>query len=686
MTPEPEPPVAPQREHVREIHGTTKADPWFWLRDKDDPQTVEYLNAENTYADALLAPLDDLADTLFTEIKGRINETDISVPVKKGPWWYMSRTVEGEQYQIHVRQADVDGAPSGDDLVLLDENAEAGESDYFALGDLLVSPDHNLLAFTTDLDGDEQYDLFILDLSTGQLSNDRIGGLTYGLAWSRDSTTIFYTLADDMQRADRVLRHRLGSDSKSDEVVHHEPDERFWVGLAATRSERFIVINSDSKTTSEVWVVDADNPDSPARIIEPRRDGHEYRIEHHDERFLVLSNEDAPDFRLFETPIEAPGRSNWVELLAHEPGVRLDDVDAYARHLVITRRRANVPQVTVWHLESDSKVDVEFAEPIFETGGGSNVEWDTNRYRFGYTSMVTPSSVFDLDVVTGEQKLLKQQEVVGGHDPSRYVTTRLMAPAGDSTLVPVSVVRHVDTPVDGTAPALVYAYGSYETILPAGFSSARLSLLDRGFVFAMAHVRGGGELGRDWYDQGRMAHKQNTFGDTIAVVDHLGQSGWADPSRIVVRGGSAGGLLVGAVLNQAPAKLAAAVAEVPFVDNVNTMLDASLPLTITEYDEWGNPQEPEAFDYMSTYSPYENVAKIDYPPIYMTAGLNDPRVSYWEPAKWLAKLRVSATGRRRFVLRTEMGAGHGGASGRYDSWRDEAKILAFVLDAVGISE
>ena len=664
------------------MHGTTVEDPWFWLRDRDDPATIAYLRAENDHADRLLAPLAPLAETIFEEIKGRINQTDMSVPVRKGPWWYLSRTREGAQYGIHVRQADAAGAPDGVDQLLFDENVAAGESDYFSLGDMAVSPDHRLLAVTTDHDGDEQYELRIIDLETGATLEDRIDGLTYGLAWSADSSAVFYTLADDMQRADRVLLHRLGTDPADDVVVHHETDDRYWVGLGATRSEQYVVISSDSKTTSEARVVDATDPTSPAIVIEPRREGHEYRVEHHGDRFLILSNDDAPDFALFETPIDRPGRANWTELLPHEPGVRLDDVDAYDRHLVITRRRDNVPQVSVWMLDTEERFDLEFPETVFETGGVSNVDWMSRRYRYGYTSMVTPNSVFEIDIDTREVTLLKQQEVVGGHDPSDYVSERLMAPADDGTLVPVSVVRHRDTPVDGTAAAVVYAYGSYETIMPSGFSVARLSLLDRGLVFALAHVRGGGELGRAWYDDGKMEHKHHSFSDTVAVVDHLAATGWAHPDRMVVRGGSAGGLLVGAVLNMAPEKLAGAVAEVPFVDNVNTMLDPSLPLTITEYDEWGNPEEPDAYGWMTAYSPYENVAAIDYPPVYATAGLNDPRVSYWEPAKWIAKLRATATGRQRFVLKTEMGAGHGGPSGRYDAWRDEAGILAFVLDCV----
>ncbi len=682
----PDPPTAPRRRHTREIHGVATEDPWFWLRDREDPDTIAYLEAENAYADAMFEPLGELSERLFEEIKGRVKETDMSVPVRKGSWWYVGRTEEGKQYAIHTRRADVDGAPSDEELVLLDENELAGDSDYLAVGDLLVSPDHQLLAYTCDFDGDEKYQLRIIDLSTGEMFDDRVEDLTYGLAWSADSSTIFYTLADDMQRSDRVVRHRLGSPVSDDVVVFHETDDRFWVGLGATRSESFIVMSSESRTTSEVRVVDATDPTSAARIIEPRSQGHEYRVEHHAERFLILSNLDAPDFRLFETPVDDSAMTNWTELIAHEPGVRLDDVDAFADHLVVTRRRDNVPQISVWHLGDGSITDLEFPEPIFETGGSANVEWHTPKYRFGYASMVTPSSIYEHDVVTGERILLKQQEVVGGYEPDRYVTERLMAEAADGTRVPLSVVRHKDTPTDGTAPCVLYGYGSYEVIMPASFSSNRLSLIDRGVVFAMSHVRGGGEMGRAWYDNGRLGNKINSFTDLLSAADRLVEAGWADPDRIVIRGGSAGGLLVGGVLNMAPEKVAGVVAEVPFVDNVNTMLDPSLPLTIGEYEEWGNPEEAEAFEWLMQYSPYENVEAVDYPPIYATAGLNDPRVSYWEPAKWIAKLRNTAVGRRRFLLKTEMGAGHGGPSGRYDAWRDEARIQAFILEVFGLAD
>lgn len=682
----PEPPIAPTKPHVREVHGQNTDDPWFWLRDQNDPDTIAYLEAENAYADEALSHLDDLTERLFEEIKGRVKQTDMSVPVRKGPWWYVGRTEEGKQYAIHTRRPDEADQPGDDEQIILDENELAGDSDYLAVGDLVVSPDHRLLAYTFDFDGDEKYELRIVDLETGQTLADTATELTYGLAWSSDSSTIFYTLADEMQRSDRVVRHVLGTPADDDEVVFHESDDRFWVGIGATRSEQFIVISSESKTTSDVRVIDATDPKSEPILIEPRQAGHEYKIEHQGDRFLILSNLEAPDFRLFEAPVESPGMSSWTEILPHEPGVRLDDIDAFAEHVVVTRRRNNVPQVSVWRNGDSALSDFEFPEPTFEVGGSSNVDYHSNRYRFGYTSMVTPGSVFEQALDSGHRVLLKQQEVLGGFSSADYTTERLWAQAPDSTLVPISVVRHCDTPVDGTAPCLLYGYGSYEVILPAGFSTNRLSLLDRGVVFAMVHVRGGGELGRAWYDNGRLANKINSFTDTIAAIDHLENTGWAAPGRIVIRGGSAGGLLVGGVMNMIPDRLAGVIAEVPFVDNVNTMLDPTLPLTIGEYEEWGNPEELEAFGWLSEYSPYENVSQVDYPPVYATAGLNDPRVSYWEPAKWVAKLRATAVGRRHFVLKTEMGAGHGGPSGRYDAWRDEARIQAFVLDVLGLAD
>jgi oligopeptidase B len=680
----PHPPRASQRNHVRSAHGSTLDDPWFWLRDREDEDVLSYLAEENEYTQALVSAWGDLPNRLFEEIRSRIQETDMSVPVKKGPWWYQARTEEGAQYPIHVRRADADGEPQGPEVVLLDENSLAGDSPYLAVGDLAVSPDHALMAYSVDLDGDEYYELRVRDLATGEEREDVVPDVSYGVVWANDNATFYYLLTDDTHRPHRVMRHTLGADPSEDELVFEELDPQFWVGLGSTRSEQFVVIATESSTTSEMHLLDADEPRATPRVVMPRSHGHEYRIEHHGDRLLIMTNDNAPDFRLVETPLSSPSRDNWSELVPAQDGVRLNDVDAFDGFLVITSRHNNVPRLSVHDLSTGEQHDIEFSDEIFEAAGGANAEFEATTYRFGYTSMTAPSAVFEYDLVARTRRLLKRQAVLGNFDETNYRTARDWATSPDGTQVPVSIVWHKDTALDGSAPGLLYGYGSYEIIMPASFSSARLSLLDRGFVFAIAHVRGGGELGRAWYDGARYAKKANTFVDFIAVAEHLATRQWIDADKLVCRGGSAGGLLVGAVLNMRPDLFAAAVAEVPFVDNVNTMLDASLPLTVNEYDEWGNPEDPAIFDAMRAYSPYENVRAEPYPALYVTAGLNDPRVQYWEPAKWVAKLRTMSTSDTPIMLKTEMGAGHGGPSGRYDAWRDEAETLAFVLNAVGI--
>ena len=676
--------MAPRRPHVRRIHGTETPDPWYWLRDRDDPATIAYLEAENAWADSVLSPQAGLRERIFSEIRDRTQETDMSVPVAKDGWWYAVRTEEGRQYPIHVRSRDLDGAPGPEEQVILDENVLAEGHEYFSLGSMAVSPDHRLVAYTVDTAGSERYELRIRDLESGRDLPDRLEGLGYGLAWSADSSVVFCTLVDEAWRPDRVVRHRIGNVTNPDspEVILTERDERFWLDVGTTLSDEWIVITSGSKMTTEVHVIEASAPDAPPRLIEPRRHGHEYHVEHQGDRFVIMTNDDAPDFRLVEAPLHDSGMDNWTELIAHEPGARLENVEPFAGHMVITRMRAGVPQMTIWDLSDDSRRRIEFDEEVYDAGAGANVEYHSTTFRFSHTSMVSPPSVWSIDMDTMDRELLKRQPVLGDFDSGDYVTERRWATAPDGTEVPISTVRRRDTPLDGTAPALLYGYGAYEVSLPAGFSIPRLSLLDRGFVFAMAHVRGGGEMGRRWYEEGRLARKINTFTDFIACARHLVAEEVCHPDRLVIRGGSAGGLLIGAVLNMAPELFRAAVAEVPFVDVVNTMLDPTIPLTVAEYEEWGDPADPEVYRYMMEWSPYENVHPADYPAMLVTAGLNDPRVQYWEPAKWVAKLRDVGHGDRELVLHTEMGAGHRGPSGRYDAWRDEARVLAFAVSAV----
>ena len=673
-------PVAEERPHLREVHGTALEDPWFWLRDREDPAVIDLLDAENRATDAATAHLADLRAVLFDEIRSRVNETDQSVPVPNGPWEYQTRTFEGLQYPVHVRRPRGGGDDS--EVILLDENALAEGHEYFALGDFTVSPDHRRIAYTTDTDGDEQYDLTVVDLASGQVIDHNLTGLGYGLAWADDNVTLFAVLLDPAQRPDRVVRHQVGASADDLVVVFAEEDERFWVGVGTTRSERFVVIGSESKTTSEQWLIEAADPTMPARVVAPRHEGVEYRIAHQNDRLLIVTNLDAVDFRLMEAPVDDPGTDNWVELIPHRPGTRLEGVDAFAEFMVLSELREATPHLEVVD-HSGTAVDIATPDEVYDIGPAANAEYHTDRFRFGYASMVTPPSVIDYEVATGTQRVLKQLDVLGDTDLSVYRTARQWASAPDGTRVPISLVWRADR-VAGPAPCLLYGYGSYEVVIPASFSSARLSLLDRGVVFAVAHIRGGGELGRGWYEQGRLEHKHHTFSDFAACAEHLFDAGIAARGRVVARGASAGGLLMGVMVNEHPDLFAGVVAEVPFVDNVNTMLDDTIPLTVTEYDEWGNPNHADAFEWMSAYGPYENVTAADHPALLVTAGLNDPRVQYWEPAKWVQKLRSVSTSGRPILLKTEMGAGHGGPSGRYDAWRDEAFVQAWILDVLGL--
>jgi oligopeptidase B len=682
MPDEPRPPAAKRVPSVRTLHGEEVVDEYAWLLDRDDPDTVAYLEAENAYTEASMAHLGDLKERLFQEIKGRVQETDLSVPSRKGPWWYYTRTVEGLQYPIFCRRS----TPEDDDdeQVLLDGNELAGDSPYFALGTFEVSPDHGLLAYSTDFDGDETYTLRFKDLETGELLPDEIPNTYYGTAWSADASVFFYTTLDDAKRPYRLWRHRLGTPLADDELVHEEKDERFYASVDLSRSERFVIFHLGSAVTSEVWVLPSDDPLAEFSVVEPRRQGVEYSVEHQGERFLVLTNDDAENFRLVEAPVSAPGRDNWVDVLAHRPDTRLDHVDAFAGRLVVHFRRDGLTGLRVIRTPDGETHDIEFPEPVYTVGPGANPEYDTPTFRLNYTSLVTPASVFDYDVKGRELTLRKQQPVLGGYDPSQYESHREWAVAEDGTRIPISLVHRRGVARDGTAPGMLYGYGSYEASMDPAFRVTRLPLLDRGFVYAIAHIRGGGEMGRRWYEDGKLLAKVNTFTDFVASARHLIEQGYTSADRLAIRGGSAGGLLMGAVANLAPDTFRAVVAEVPFVDALNTICDPSLPLTVMEWEEWGNPlEDPDIYRCMRSYSPYENIANRGYPAILATAGLNDPRVGYHEPAKWVARLRATKTDDNLLLLKTEMGAGHGGPSGRYDAWRDEAFVLAFVVDVVG---
>jgi oligopeptidase B len=682
--PSPTPPVAEQRPVVHELHGDRRVDEYAWLRERNDPAVIAHLDAENAYTDAVTAPAAELRGRLYDEIVGRIQQTDESAPVPQGPWLYSLRTEEGRQYPILCRRPR-SGEGDGEVQAILDQNLLAEGHDYLRVGDAAVSPDQRLLAYTVDVNGSELFRLRIRDLETGRDLDDDVERVYYSLAWASDNQTVLYTRPDDAMRPWQVWRHRVGTPAESDTLVLQEDDDRFFADVSRTRSGALLLISLGSKVTSEVWMLDAAQPDAGARIVAPRRQGHEYSVDHHDDDLYIVSNDGAVNFRLMRAPLASPGQEHWRELIPHRADVKLDGIDLFAQHLVLYERAGGMRRITVGSVDATDTQVVAQPESVYVASPGSNREWDTDVLRFDYSSLVTPPSAIDYDMRTRSRTVVKEQPVLGGYDRSRYVTERLWATAPDGVQVPMSVVRRSDVPLDGSAPALLYGYGSYEISTEPSFSSSRLSLLDRGVVYAIAHIRGGGEMGRRWYDDGKLMHKRNTFTDFIACADHLVSSGYTSRDRLGIRGGSAGGLLIGAVMNLRPDLAAVALAHVPFVDVVTTMLDDTLPLTVTEYEEWGNPNEPEAYAYMRSYSPYDNVAAVDYPAVLATGGLNDPRVGFWEPAKWVARLRERGTGARPVLLQMEMGAGHGGPSGRYEAWRKEAYALAFLLDQLPLA-
>ncbi len=705
-TARPAAPVAKRVPIERTHHGDTFVDEYDWLRDKDSPEVTAYLEAENAYTEARTAHLEGLREQLFAEIKSRTKETDLSVPSRIGSYWYYGRSVEGKEYGISCRcpvgspddwtppELDVDTDVPGEE-VLLDSNELAEGHDFFSLGAASVSPDGTLLAFSTDTVGDERFLLQVKDLRTGELLPDQIPNTLHGATWDLAGTTLFYTTVDEAWRPDKIWRHSLGTDVSEDVLVYHEADERFWTSVGRTRSDKYLVIGSGSKLTTEYRVLEADDPTGDFRVVAPRRQGVEYSLEHAviggDDCFLVMHNDGGADnFALATTRVDATSHEQWSPLLEHDPAIRLEDVDAFAGHLVVSQRSHGLTQLRVITLDDHGLADdflIDFEHPIYTVGAAGNPEFAQPTIRLGYTTMATPPAVYDFDVATRELTLRKQTPVLGDFDPDAYEQHREWAEAEDGTMVPISIVCPKGTPRDSSTPMVLYGYGSYEASMDPWFTISRLSLLDRGIAFAVAHVRGGGEMGRHWYDEGKMLAKRNTFTDFIACARHLDKTGWTAADRLIAEGGSAGGLLMGAVANMAPDAFRGIVASVAFVDALTSILDPSLPLTVVEWEEWGNPlEDPAVYAYMKSYSPYENVEPRQYPAILAETSLHDTRVLYVEPAKWIAKLRATATGEQDFLLKTEMSAGHGGVSGRYNAWKDRAFSYAWIIDKLGRSE
>ncbi len=677
------PPVAKIEPKTTVILGDTLVDNYYWLREKTNPAVIQYLKDENAYTKSIMKPTRGMQKKLYREMLKRIKETDISVPVKIDSFYYYTRTVKGNQYPIYCRKK---GDLSAVEEILLDQNLLASGKKYCEIGEFKVSPDQNLLAFAVDFNGSEKYMLCVKDLNIGKILPDTIQDVYYGLEWANDNQTLFYTTLDTIMRPDKLWRHRLGVKPENDVLIFHEPDEMFYLGVAKTRSKAYLLLTLNSMITSEVHYLSADQPAGKFKLFHPRVTGVEYTIDHHGNTFYILTNEKAVNFRLLETPVAKPERRNWKEKIGHRLNVLLSGIDLFRDHLVVYERENGLEKILVENLSSSATHFVDFPEPVYTIDSDNNPDYNTRILRFKYTSLVTPRSVYDYDLENKTRELKKQDEVLGGYDPTQYQSERVFAIAPDGVRVPISLVYKNGLVKDGTHPLYLYGYGAYGYPNEPRFYSFRLSLLDRGFVFAIAHVRGGGEMGRPWYEDGKLLHKRNTFTDFIACAEYLIAKRYTATGHFVINGFSAGGLLMGAVINMRPDLFKIVVAEVPFVDLINTMLDRTIPLTVIEWEEWGNPNLDKYYAYMKSYSPYDNVAHKNYPYMMITAGLNDPRVAYWEPAKWTAKLRALKTDGNVLVLKTDMGKGHFSTTGRYDYLKEIAFEYAFIFDKLGIKE
>ncbi len=669
------PPIAKKLERLDTINGVVLKDDYYWLRERESEEVLDYLKAENKYTDDMTEHLKPLQDELYKEMVARINEDDASVPVKKGDYYYYSRMEKGKNYSINCRKK---GSLDAKEEIILDENILAEGKEYCRVGEMEVSPNHKLMAYAVDFSGSEEYDIYIKNLETGELLSDKIEKTAGSLVWANNNTTFFYTMLDETHRPYQMYRHDLGG--KTDKLVFEELDGMYFLYPYKEKNGKFIYAYLGSKVTTEMHFMDANNPDEGFKVLQPRRKGLEYSVANHGDDFYIVTNDNALNFKLMKTSVKTPGIEHWTEVLPHDANVLLSSVETFENHLVLYGRKGGFKHINVTDLRTNESHDITFPEPVYTYWSSDNPEFEGNTIRFTYSSMITPRTVYDYNLDTKKLDTKKVYEVKGGFEKSDYVVERLEATADDGTKIPISVAYKKGIKRDGSNPCYLYAYGSYGSSTEPYFSTIRVSLLDRGFVYAIAHIRGGSEMGRQWYEDGKFLKKKNTFTDFINCAEHLVKEKYTASDKLAIAGGSAGGLLMGAVVNMRPELFNTVVAHVPFVDVINTMLDETIPLTVVEYEEWGNPNDKTYFDYMLSYSPYDNVEAKDYPNILITAGLNDPRVQYWEPAKWTAKLRATKTDSNTLLLKTNMGAGHGGASGRYEALKEYAFEYAFVLD------
>lgn len=670
-------PRAEKRPVELTAHGDVRVDEYYWLRERENPEVLAYLEAENAYLESVMKPTETLQETLYEELVGRVKQDDATVPVRRGPYWYYTRYEDGKPYPIHCRKR---GSLDAPEEILLDVNRMAEGFGFYAVGTRAPSPDHTQLAYAIDDVGRRIYDIEVRTIATGEVVS-RITDVAGNLVWAEDGRHLFYARRDlETLRTNQIWRHEVGTDPSGDVLVFEEADETFSCRVSKTRSKRFLIITSSQTIEDEVRILDANDPLSAWRVVIPRERGHEYGVDHWGDWLIIRTNRDAENFRLVKAPIDDP--TAWEELVPHRPDVLLEGIDLFENHMVLSEREDGLRQLRVRDMRDGSEHQVEFPDPAYSMRTGPNPEFSTTTLRFGYSSLTTPSSVYDYDLETRDRSLLKRDEILGGFDPAEYTSERVWATARDGVRVPISLVYRSPLPRDGSRPLLLYGYGSYGSSQDARFNPNVVSLLDRGFVYAIAHVRGGQELGRSWYEDGKLLNKRNTFTDFIDCADHLVEGGYTSPERLCASGGSAGGLLMGAVMNMRPELFEAVVARVPFVDVVTTMLDASIPLTTFEWDEWGDPRDRTYYDYMLSYSPYDQVASVEYPQLLVTTGLHDSQVQYWEPAKWVARLRDRRIGDARLLFKCTMEAGHGGASGRYDRYREQALAYAFLITAV----